>query len=131
MYMLDTNICIYYINKKSPQLIERIHNYLNDGICISTLTLAELEYGVAKSAYPEKNADELRRFLSIFDVLEFDGEGAVYYGKVRADNERRGMPIGPIDTLIAAHAISKNLVLVTNNVREFARVDGLKIENWT
>ena len=111
-------------------MIEKIHNSLNDGICISSLTLAELEYGIAKSANPEKNADELRRFLSIFDVLEFDGEGAVCYGKIRADLERKGTPIGNMDTLLAAHAISKKFVLVTNNVREFERVDGLIVENW-
>ena len=129
-YMLDTNICIYYINKKDPQMIEKVRSYLNDGICISALTLAELEYGVAKSAYPEKNADELRRFLSVFDVLEFGGDGAVCYGKIRVDLGRKGTPIGPMDTLIAAHALASGKTLVTNNVREFERVEGLELVNW-
>jgi len=129
-YMLDTNICIYYINKKDPQMIKKIHDCMHDGICISTLTLAELEYGVAKSAYPQKNADELRRFLSIFDVLEFGGDAAICYGRIRTKLERKGTPISPMDTLIAAHALARNQTLVTNNVREFERVNGLRLENW-
>ena len=130
IYMLDTNICIYYINKKAPQLIKKIHDCLNDGICISTLTIAELEYGVAKSAFPQKNADELRRFLSIFDILEFDGDAAICYGRIRANLERKGTPISSMDTLIAAHALARGQILVTNNIREFERVEGLRLENW-
>jgi len=129
-YMLDTNICIYYINKKPQQIKEKVHRHMLDGLCISAITLAELEHGIAKSAYPERNADELARFLSIFDVLAFDGEAATAYGKIKADLQRKGTPISPMDTLIAAHARAARLILVTNNMREFERVDGLTLENW-
>ena len=129
-YMLDTNICIYYINKKPPHIMEKVHQYMLDGICISAITLAELEHGVAKSAYPERNADKLAQFLSIFDVLSFDGEAATAYGIIQADLQRKGTPIGPMDTLISAHARAEGLTLVTNNLREFERVEGLTLENW-
>ena len=129
-YMLDTNICIYYINKKSPHIMEKVRQYMLDGICISAITLAELEHGVAKSAYPERNADKLAQFLSIFDVLSFDGEAATVYGIIQADLQRKGTPISPMDTLISAHARAAGLTLVTNNLREFERVEGLALENW-
>ena len=129
-YMLDTNICIYYIKKKPPHVIEKVRRHMSDGICISAITLAELEHGVAKSAYSERNADELARFLPIFDLLPFDSEAATMYGLIRADLQRKGTPISPIDTLIAAHAKATGLTLVTNNIREFERVDGLILENW-
>ena len=129
-YMLDTDICIYYINRKDPQMIEKVRSHLSDGMCISVISLAELEYGAAKSAYPAKNADELRRFLSVFDVLPFNAEAAAEYGKISADLRRKGTPIGPLDTLIAAHALASGKTLVTNNVREFERVAGLDLVNW-
>lgn len=93
--------------------------------------LAELEHGVALSAYPEKNSDALTQFLSIIDVLPFDGDAASRYGLIRADLQRKGMLIGQMDMLIAAHAKAHGLILVTNNMREFARVEGLSIEDWT
>jgi len=129
-YMLDTNICIYYINKKPPHIMENIHKHMLDGICISAITLAELEHGVAKSKYPEQNSDKLAQFLSIFDVLSFDGEAATAYGIIQADLQRKGTPIGPMDALIAAHATATGLTLITNNMREFERVSGLTLENW-
>ena len=129
-YMLDTNICIYYINKKPPHIMEKVQQYMLDGICISAITLAELEHGVAKSAYPKQNADKLAQFLSIFAVLSFDGEAATAYGIIQADLQRKGTPISPMDTLISAHARAEGLKLVTNNLREFERVEGLVLENW-
>ena len=129
-YMLDTNICIYYINKKPLHIMKKVQKYMLEGICISVITLAELEHGVAKSAYPQRNADGLIRFLSVFDVLPFGGEAATMYGIIQADLQRKGIPISPIDTLIAAHAKAEDVTLVTNNVREFERVDGLYLENW-
>jgi len=129
-YMLDTNICIYYINKKSPHIMEKVHQHMLEGICISAITLAELEHGVAKSAYPEQNADKLAQFLSIFDVISFDGAAATAYGIIQTDLQRKGTPISPMDTLIAAHARAEGLTLVTNNIREFERVAGLPLENW-
>ncbi|MCL2366976.1 MAG: type II toxin-antitoxin system VapC family toxin [Oscillospiraceae bacterium] len=129
-FMLDTNICIYYINKKPPHVIDKVHQCMLDGICISVITLAELEYGIAKSAHLKQNADELTRFLSIFTVLDLDSKAATEYGTINADLQRKGTPISPMDTLIAAHAKSEGLILVTNNLREFERIEGLTLENW-
>ena len=129
-YMLDTNICIYAIKNRPEIVLQRIKANMRNGLCISAITLAEMEHGVEKSAQPEKNAAALMRFVSILQVLPFDDSAAVEYGKVCAYLQRHGTPIGPMDTLIAAHAKAAGLTIVTNNVREFERVPGLKIENW-
>ena len=131
MYMLDTNICIYAIKNKPDLVLQRLKNNLQHGLCISAITLAELQHGVEKSVYPEKNTAALLQFLSILTVLPFDDLAAVEYGKICADLQRKGTPIGTMDMLIAAHARAEHMVLVTNNVREFERVPGLEIENWT
>ena len=123
-YMLDTNICIYAIKNKPEQVLERLEANLSKGLCISAITLAELEHGV------EKNAAALLQFLSILDVLPFDDLAAVEYGKICAHLQRLGKPIGTMDMLIAGHAKAEGLTLVTNNVREFERVPELRIENW-
>lgn len=129
-YMLDTNICIYAIKNKPEQVLEKLKQNLSNGICISAITLAELQHGVEKSMNPEKNSMALLQFLSILDVLPFDDLAAVEYGKICAYLQKRGTPIGTMDMLIAAHAKTENLIIVTNNVREFERVPDLKIENW-
>ena len=129
-YMLDTNICIYAIKNKPEQVLEKLKENLSNGICISAITLAELQHGVEKSINPEKNSMALLQFLSILDILPFDDLAAVEYGKICAYLQKRGTPIGTIDMLIAAHAKTENLIIVTNNVREFERVPDLKIENW-
>lgn len=129
-YMLDTNICIYAIKNKPEQVLEKLKENLSNGICISAITLAELQHGVEKSINPEKNSMALLQFLSILDILPFDDLAAVEYGKICAYLQKRGTPIGTIDMLIAAHAKTENLIIVTNNVREFERVPNLKIENW-
>ena len=129
-YMLDTNICIYAIKNRPEIVLQRLKENRQNGLCISAITLAEMQHGVEKSAQPEKNAAALMRFVSILQVLPFDDGAAVEYGKVCAHLQRRGTPIGPMDTLIAAHAKAEGLTIVTNNVREFERVPGLKIENW-
>lgn len=129
-YMLDTNICIYAIKNRPEVVLRRLKSNMHNGLCISAITLAELEHGVEKSERPEKNAAALLRFVSILQVLPFDDSAALAYGWLCAWLQRRGTPIGPMDMLIAAHAKSKGLILVTNNVREFARVPELKIENW-
>jgi tRNA(fMet)-specific endonuclease VapC len=103
---------------------------LQHGLCISAITLAELQHGVEKSVHPEKNSAALLQFLSILTVLPFDDLAAVEYGKICADLQRKGTPIGTMDMLIAAHSKAEHMVLVTNNVREFERVSGLEIENW-
>ena len=130
MFMLDTNICIYAIKNKPEQVLTRLKENLSKGLCISEITLAELEHGVEKSAHPEKNTVALIQFLSILDVLSFNDLAAVEYGKICAYLQKRGTPIGTMDMLIAGHARSEGLILVTNNVREFERVPKLKIENW-
>ena len=129
-YMLDTNICIYAIKNKPEQVLEKLKENLSNGICISAITLAELQHGVEKSMNPEKNSMALLQFLSILDILPFDDLAAVEYGKICAYLQKRGTPIGTMDMLIAAHAKTENLIIVTNNVREFERVPNLKIENW-
>jgi tRNA(fMet)-specific endonuclease VapC len=127
--MLDTNICIYII-KRNPESVLRHLEIKRDGLAISTIVLAELEHGVAASAYPERNALALVRFLIIARCLPFTDRAAGEYGRIRADLQRRGKIIGELDMLIAAHAKSEGLVFVTNNMREFERVEGLRLENW-
>lgn len=129
-YMLDTNICIYVIKHKPEQVFRHMQENLQKGLCISAITLAELEHGIEKSSYPEKNRAALTRFLAIIEVLPFDEIAAKKYGKVCAYLQRQGTPIGTMDMLIAGHAIAADCIIVTNNVREFERVPGLTIENW-
>jgi tRNA(fMet)-specific endonuclease VapC len=130
-YLLDTNICIYIINNKDTGLLRQIQTYRNDDIAISTITIAELEYGVSKSSKTHQNRLALATFIISFSVLEFDSEAATEYGIIRTWLEANGKLIGPMDLLIAAQGRSRGLVLVTNNKKEFSRVPGLKVENWT
>lgn len=128
-YMLDTNMCIY-AQKNIPQVIEKIKNNFQYGVAISSITLAELEFGVQASANIEKNTIALYKFLSIVEILDFDSSSAAEYGKIRADLKRKGTPIGNMDMLIAAHAKSEDLIVVTHNTREFERIEGLQLEDW-
>ena len=130
-YMLDTNICIYTIKHKPPEVIKNFMMRSPDDMCISAITYGELIHGVEKGQAVEQNRVAITLFLSSIDILPFDHYVAEEYGKVRADLERKGTPIGPMDTLIASHARSKGLILVTNNTREFCRVEDLKVEDWT
>lgn len=129
-YMLDTNICIYIIKKKPEKVLERFREKIEEGICISSITLAELQYGIKHSSKPSENEAALLRFILPLNVMPFDSEAATKYGEIREGLQKRGMPIGPMDMLIAAHALSENMILVTNNIREFERVNELKTENW-
>ena len=128
-YMLDTNMCIY-AQKNNPNVIARIKENFQQGLAISSITLAELEYGVQASVNVEKNTVALLKFLSIVEILPFDGSASVEYGKICADLRRKGTPIGTMDMLISAHAKSENLIVVTHNTREFKRVEGLQLEDW-
>lgn len=131
-YLLDTNICIYLINRK-PQheaILRHMDGLMYGDILISSITVAELRYGMAKSARPEQNKEKFEGFIERFEVVAFDDAAAAVYGTIRAVLESAGTPIGPLDTLIAAHALHLQCTLVTNNVREFERVPDLKIENW-
>ena len=130
-YLLDTNICIYIIRKKPPVVLKRVKSKQPGQIAISTITLAELEYGITRSRYPDRNRVALLELLIPFTILDFDQAASVEYGRIRSSLETRGKPIGPMDLLLAAQATSHGLVLVTNNEKEFKRVKGLRIENWT
>lgn len=130
IYMLDTNICIYAMKKRPEKVLQRLRNELDSGVCISSITLAELEYGMKHSSNPAKNEQALLRFLVPFSVLPFGSAAASEYGEIRAYLQSQGTPIGPLDMLIAGHARAEKLILVTNNVREFERVPNLEIENW-
>ncbi len=128
--MLDTNICIYLIKKQPASVLDRFVAYPVGDIGISVVTLAELEYGTAKSSQPARNRAALEQFTSSLEVADFDRDATVVYGRVRAQLEKKGQPIGSMDLLIAAHAISLNVRLITHNVREFGRIPGLRIEDW-
>ena len=129
-YMLDTNICIYAIKHRPPQVLERLKEHEPSEICISAITYAELVHGVKKSAAVEKNRLALTLLLSNIEIIDFDSNAANEYGNIRAALEKAGTPIGPLDMMIAGHARSLSYTVVTNNVREFERVSGLRIENW-
>jgi len=129
-YMLDTNICVYIIKKKPKNVLENLRAKMHEGISISAITLAELEFGVHNSTHKEKNIIALNQLLVILKILPFDDGAAVEYGKICADLRSRGIPIGQLDMLIAAHAKSRRLIVVTNNTREFSRIEALEIENW-
>jgi tRNA(fMet)-specific endonuclease VapC len=128
-YMLDTNICIYAIKNRSDHLLAKLRANAAAGIGVSSICAAELHFGVAKTR-SEKNAKALDQFLASLEIADFDDAAARVYGAVREALERAGTPIGPLDTQIAAHARQLGVILVTNNVREFVRVEGLQLENW-
>ena len=129
-YMLDTNICIYSIKHKPEQVFLRLQEHEPADICISSVTYAELVHGVEKSQAIEKNRLALALLLSNIEILNFDANAAESYGKIRADLEKQGTSIGPLDMMIAGHAKSLNYTVATNNTKEFNRVPGLKFENW-
>ncbi|HGM5550879.1 TPA: tRNA(fMet)-specific endonuclease VapC [Pseudomonas putida] len=128
-YMLDTNICIFTIKNK-PQIVRESFNRHSGQLCISAITLMELIYGAEKSAAPEKNLSVVEGFVARLEVLAFDNDAAAQAGMIRSELARAGTPIGPYDQMIAGHARSQGLIVVTNNVREFERVSGLRIEDW-
>ena len=128
-FMLDTNICIRVLRDRPPSARPRF-NAERDALCISTATLAKLLHGAAKSARPAEKRREVDRLASRLAVLPFDEDAAAHFGDIRADLERRGMVIGPYDLMVAGHARSRGLIVVTGNLGEFARVDGLRCEDW-
>ncbi len=130
MYMLDTNICIYIIKKRPASLLDKFNAIPPSTLCISAVTYAELQYGVERSSAKKMNQRILADFVSHLEVQPWDVEAARQYGKVRTGLEKRGKPIGNMDLLIAAHALSQQCILVSNNLREFSRIQGLQCENW-
>lgn len=129
-YMLDTNICIYTV-KNRPQQVREAFNRHHGQLCISSVSLMELIYGAERSAMPERNLSVIEGFAARLEVLNYDQAAASHTGQLRAELVRSGTPIGPYDQLIAGHARSQGLILVTNNRREFDRVPGLRVEDWT
>lgn len=130
MYLIDTNICIYAIKNKPVSVLKTIKEKSKLGIFISALTVAELEYGIEKSIKIEQNRVSLLKFISLFKVLPFTDDDAIPYGILKAYLSNTGQIIGPIDMLLAAQAISNDLIFVTNNLKEFERINSLKLENW-
>ncbi|UTY34623.1 type II toxin-antitoxin system tRNA(fMet)-specific endonuclease VapC [Treponema putidum] len=130
MYLLDTNICIFLKNKKSPNVLHKIKEKKHLGIYISSITVAELQFGVYNSKYMERNRISLIKFLTPFSVLNFDDRDAEEFGKIRTSLKNEGKIIGAYDMLIAAQALAKNLILVTDNTKEFCRIKNLTIEDW-
>lgn len=128
-YMLDTNICIFTIKNK-PQVVREAFNRRHGQLAISTVTLMELIYGAEKSAAPERNLAIVEGFAARLDVLDYDIQGAAHTAQLRAELAKAGTPIGPYDRMIAGHARARGLTLVTNNLREFQRVPGLRVEDW-
>lgn len=129
-FMLDTNICIFTIKNKPAHVREqfiRQHGLM----CISTVTLMELIYGAEKSADPTRNLAEVEGFSARLEVMDFDSHAAAHTGQIRAELSRSGTPIGPYDQMIAGHARSRGLIVVTNKRREFDRIPGLRVEDWT
>lgn len=129
-YMLDTNICIYLIKQQPREVIDKFQGIALGEIAVSTVTVAEMMYGVGKSQYKEKNKTALQAFLAPLEIVDFDFAAAQQYGVVRANLEKIGKSIGAYDLMIAAHALSLDLVLVTNNEQEFQRIPDLIVENW-
>ena len=129
-YMLDTNICIYVIKHKPESVFRKLKKIKPEDVCISSITYAELAYGVEKSAQPERNRLALSMMLSSIEIVAFDDAAADEYSEIRAGLEKEGTPIGSLDMRIAAHARSLGCTLVTNNTKEFCRVEGLEVVNW-
>jgi tRNA(fMet)-specific endonuclease VapC len=129
-WMLDTNTCVDLIRGRDERILRRMKRRSPDDLCVSSVTLSELECGAAKSTHPEKNRLALAEFMTPLAVVPYDDAVAPIYGRVRAVLEKKGTPIGPLDTMIAAHALSLSLTIITNNEREFRRVAGLKTQNW-
>ncbi|MDR0287495.1 MAG: type II toxin-antitoxin system VapC family toxin [Clostridiales bacterium] len=133
MFLLDTNMCIFIIKKKHKKVLEQLKQNRQEGLCISSITLAELEFGIenASPEYKVKNRIALMEFLTIFEIKNFDENASKEYGILKKDLKDRNCLIGPLYMLIGAHAKSLKMTLVTNNTREFARIKDLKLEDWT
>lgn len=129
--IIDTNICIYIIKRRPEAVLKHFLAYEVGDIGISSITLSELRYGAAKSKYREKNTKALDEFIIPLEIVPFDEQAALAYGDIRSALEKVGMPIGSMDMLIAAQAVSRGVTLITNNIREFSRIPGLTIIDWT
>ncbi|MGC9311535.1 MAG: type II toxin-antitoxin system tRNA(fMet)-specific endonuclease VapC [Sediminispirochaetaceae bacterium] len=131
MYLIDTNMCIYAIKRKPEKVFDAIKKKSKDGLFVSSLTVAELEFGVQNSERKAKNRLALLKFLSLFNILNFAESDAIEFGRIKVQLRRKGSVVGTVDMLLAAQAISKEMIFVTNNVKEFNRIEGLRIEDWS
>jgi len=129
-FLLDTNICIYIIKQKPPEVLQKFNVYPVGDVGISAITVAELEFGVQKSKFSTRNQQALTQFLLPLEIVDFDRAAAITYGYLRVALEKQGTPTGSLDTLIAAQAFSLQATLVTNNLQEFSRIPDLKLDNW-
>ncbi len=129
-FLLDTNICIYIIKKRPAHIVKKFHKFMPGDIAISSVSVAELYFGVFNSQHVEKNLAALQNFLMPLEILAFDENAAMHYGQIRSMLQIHGTPIGSLDLMIAAHARSISAPVVTNNTKEFNRVPELKVENW-
>jgi len=128
--MLDTNICIYIIKNRPKSVKQKFQEFSIGELCISSITVSELMYGAFKSQFVEKNLKAIESFLMPFEIVDYDYMASIEYGRIRANLERKGTVIGNMDMQIAGHALALDLVLVTNNIKEFERVLGLELDNW-
>jgi len=129
-YLIDTNICIYIMNNHPPEVFEKFRQVGVGDVGISSITVSELYYGACKSGKIKSNCNRLEEFLYPFEILAYEESAAREYGRIRADLEKKGQVIGPLDMLIAAHAISRQLIIITNNSKEFKKIKALRVENW-
>ncbi len=129
-YLIDTNICMYIMNNQPPEVLKKFKSLGLGDVGISSITVSELYYGACKSKRIKENIKRLEEFLYPFEVLEYDENASKVYGKIRANLEKKGQVIGPLDMLIAAHALSRQLIIITNNTQEFKRISSLQVENW-
>jgi len=130
IYLLDTNTCIYFLNRTSERIVSQFKRFSPSVIKLASITVAELFYGAEKSKAKKKNWTIIEKFVSTFEIIPFEEKSSKTYPIIRASLEKAGIPIGPMDLLIASISIANNFVLVTNNVKEFKRVKGLTLENW-
>lgn len=130
IYLLDTNICIYALNRRPPEVLEKLRSVSRSAVAVSVITVLELRQGAEKSQDPERAHQKLDFFLSSIRALPFDEDAALVAARIRASLERQGRPVGDLDSLIAAHALAQDLILVTNNLREFERIPDLRAETW-
>ena len=130
IYLLDTNTCIYFLNRSSERIISQFKRFSPSEIKLPSITVAELFYGAEKSKAKKKNQAIVENFVSTFEIMPFDEKSCKIYAQIRSSLEKSGVPIGPMDLLIASICLADNFVLVTNNIKEFRRIKELKLENW-
>ena len=129
-YLIDTNICIYIMNNHPPEMFEKFKHVGVGEVGISSISISELYYGAFKGTKIKQNIQRLEEFLFPFEVLKYDENASREYGRIRSLLEKKGQVIGPLDMLIAAHAMSNKLIVITNNIKEFERINSLRVENW-